>query len=249
MALQKSRSRLDQLLVARGLYPTRSRARDAITRGTVIVEGQVADRAGMMCAADAEIAVDDPARAYVSRAALKLEAALAAFDIPIDGAVCLDLGASTGGFTQVLLQKGAARVHAVDVGHGQFDAALRRDPRILLAEGLNARDLCIDHFGGEPPSVIVCDVSFISLKLALPPALALAAPGSHLIALIKPQFEVGRKRIGKGGLVGADDAMAAAADLTGWLDRQTGWRALRTLPSPITGGDGNDEFLLWGRKD
>ncbi|WP_306119632.1 MULTISPECIES: TlyA family RNA methyltransferase [unclassified Roseitalea] len=243
-----TRKRLDHLLVERGLFATRSRARDAIVRRTVRVEGSVIDRPAFACPPDAAIAVDDPARGYVSRAALKLKAALAAFDVPVAGAACLDLGASTGGFTQVLLEHGAARVTAVDVGHGQLHESLRADPRVRLIEGVNARDLSPAHLGGAAPQVVVCDTSFISLTLVLPPALALAAPGAHLVALVKPQFEVGRALIGKGGLVAPDDAQAAARDIGAWLDAQSGWRARGLVPSPIAGGDGNRECLLWGEK-
>lgn len=242
------RDRLDRIVVARGFYATRSRARDAITRGAVAVDGHVVDRPGAMVATDAAIAVDDPARGYVSRAALKLKAALDAFDIRVADAICLDLGASTGGFTQALLEAGARRVHAIDVGHGQMDAALRADQRVRLHEGINARDLSAAHLAGDRPRAIACDVSFISLRLALPPALDLAAPGAHLVALVKPQFEVGRGRLGKGGIVSADDAQAAADDLRTWLDARPGWRANALIGSPITGGDGNREFLLWGTR-
>jgi len=243
------RDRLDRLLVARGAFPTRARARDAILRGAVRIDGAPATKPGQICDAGADIAVDDPASGYVSRAALKLKTALDFWAVPVAGAVCLDIGASTGGFTQVLVEAGAAKVHAIDVGHGQFDATLRADARVHLTEGLNARDLTAAHLGGDAPALIVSDVSFISLKLALPPALDLAAPGAHLVALVKPQFEVGRDRIGKGGLVSADDAAAAADDLGGWLDAQPGWTRRALVSSPIRGGDGNAEFLLWGVKD
>ena len=241
--------RLDQALVARGLFATRARARDAVRRGTVALNGSVVTKPAAPCPADVSITVDDPAQGYVSRAALKLIAALARFDVAVADAICLDIGASTGGFTQVLLEAGARRVYAVDVGHGQMATGLRQDRRVRLLEGLNARDLGPDHLDGERPSVIVCDVSFISLTLALPPALALAAPGAHLIALVKPQFEVGRDRIGKGGIVAPDDADTSGKALRDWLGGQPGWRAAGLMPSPVTGGDGNREFLLWGVKD
>jgi 23S rRNA (cytidine1920-2'-O)/16S rRNA (cytidine1409-2'-O)-methyltransferase len=245
-----SRRRLDEVLVARGLFATRSRARDAIQRGAVTVAGKVETRPGREVASDAELAVDDPARTYVSRAALKLVAALDHFGFDVAGRVALDVGASTGGFTQVLLERGARSVFAVDVGHGQIHASLREDPRVQVIEGLNARDLTSVHLGGEVPQVVVADVSFISLRLALPPALALAAPGAFAALLVKPQFEAGREAIGKGGLLRqAALGPRIADDLSAWLDTQPGWRALGHAPSPIEGGDGNREFLLGGMKD
>ena len=244
------RPRLDELLVRRGLFPTRSRARDAVARGAVRVEGRAATKPGQPTSPDAVIAIDDPARGYVSRAALKLIAGLDAFGLDPKGALALDVGASTGGFTQVLLERGAAQVVALDVGHGQLDAGLAADSRVTVLEKLNARDLTAEHLGGRRPDLVVCDVSFISLKLALPPALALAAPGARCVVLVKPQFEAGREAIGKGGLLrDPAEGERVAADLSRWLDGQPGWRALGTVPSPIEGGDGNREFLLGGLKD
>jgi 23S rRNA (cytidine1920-2'-O)/16S rRNA (cytidine1409-2'-O)-methyltransferase len=230
--------RLDELLVRRGLFPTRSRARDAVARGAVRVEGRAVTKPGQPTAPDASVEIDDPARGYVSRAALKLDA----FAIDPAGRLALDVGASTGGFTQVLLERGAAEIVALDVGHGQLDAALVADPRVTVLEKLNARDLTADHLEGRSPGLVTCDVSFISLKLALPPALHLAAPGAHCVLLVKPQF--------KGGLL-RDPAEGAriADDLHRWLDDLPGWRALGLEPSPIEGGDGNREFLLAGMKD
>ena len=184
----------------------------------------------------------------VSRAALKLKAALSQFGLSPDGRVALDVGASTGGFTQVLLENGAAHVFAVDVGHGQMDAGLSADPRVTNIEGRNARDLTLEDLGGRAPQFVVSDVSFISLTLALPPALSLAAPGAEAVLLVKPQFEVGRAKIGKGGLVVPEDAQACADDLAGWLSARPGWTALGLAASPIAGGDGNTEYLLAGRK-
>lgn len=244
------RLRLDELLVRRGLFASRSRARDAITRGAVVVNGVAAAKPGQATVETAEIAVDDPARAYVSRAALKLVAGLDAFGIDPAGLHALDIGASTGGFTQVLMERGAAHVVAVDVGHGQLGPALAADPRVTSLEKLNARDLDASHLGAVRPGLVVSDVSFISLKLALPPALDLAAPGARCVLLVKPQFEAGREAIGKGGLL-RDPAMGEqiARDLEAWLDALPGWRALGFVPSPIEGGDGNREFLLSGVKD
>lgn len=250
MAPSGDKLRLDEMLVQRGLFPSRSRARDAIGRGAVQVEGRVATKAGQVASLDALVTVDDPAAGYVSRAALKLFAGLDAFGLDPAGCTALDIGASTGGFTQVLLERGARHVFAVDVGHGQLDAALAADPRVTSLEKLNARDLAAGHLGKAEVSFVVSDVSFISLKLALPPALELAATGARCVLLVKPQFEAGREAIGKGGLL-RDPAMGerVAAALEQWLDAQPGWRALGHVASPIEGGDGNREFLLAGAKD
>lgn len=247
---QKSRMRLDELLVLRGLFGSRSRARDAIERGTVRIGGVLAAKPGASVAEDAAITVDDPARAYVSRAALKLIAGLDRFRLDPSGRQALDIGASTGGFTQVLLERGARHVIAIDVGHGQMDASLRADPRVSCLEGVNARDLKGALLGGIAPDFIVSDVSFISLRLALPPALNLASQGALGIFLVKPQFEAGREAIGKGGLLRDPDEGARVAEkLRDWLDSVPGWRSIGLCPSPIEGGDGNREYLLAGVKD
>ncbi|MFN7168087.1 MAG: TlyA family RNA methyltransferase [Pannonibacter sp.] len=242
------RERLDQRLVDLGLTPSRARARDAVLRGTVTVDGRAATKPGQPVDLTAKIEIADPAGAYVSRAALKLLAALDGFTVSPEGRICLDVGASTGGFTQVLLERGAVRVHAIDVGHGQMHESISNDPRVNRRDGLNARELTAQDLEKTSPSLIVSDVSFISLKLALPPALDLAAPGAEALLLVKPQFEVGREGVGKGGLVAPDRAEASAGELRDWLDGLPGWQALGLLPSPVTGGDGNREFLLYGRK-
>lgn len=248
-AILHERLRLDDRLVRDGLYPTRSRARDAIARGVVTVDGKPARKAGQEIGASSRVTLDDPASRYVSRAALKLLAGLDAFGFDPKGKLALDLGASTGGFTQVLLERGARRVVAIDVGHGQMDAGLRADGRVDCREGLNARDLTLATIGGEQPEIVVSDVSFISLKLALPPALELAAAGALGVFLVKPQFEAGREAIGKGGLLrDASIAAKVAAGLREWLDAQPGWRATGIANSPVLGGDGNREFLLGGVK-
>lgn len=240
--------RLDEALVAAGLAASRARARDMILRGTVSVDGKIAGKPAQKVDAASRLEAADPASRYVSRAALKLVAGLDHFGLDPSGRVALDLGASTGGFTQVLLERGAARVVAVDVGHGQMDAALRADPRVTCLEGLNARDLDKGAIGGAPISAIVSDVSFISLRLALPPALALAAPGSFGLFLVKPQFEIGRGRIGKGGIVrNPADAEAAAEAIARFLADEQGWTVEGFLPSPIAGGDGNREYLMAAR--
>jgi 23S rRNA (cytidine1920-2'-O)/16S rRNA (cytidine1409-2'-O)-methyltransferase len=242
-----ARQRLDLVLPALGLARSRARARDAILRGTVTVDGLVVDRPGALVDAGAAIAIEDPAADYVSRSALKLVAGLDAFDFPVEGRHALDLGASTGGFTQVLLERGAASVTAVDVGHGQLAQQVAADPRVRSREGLNVRDLSAGDLAA-PPSVIVCDVSFISLTLALPPALTLAAGDAVLVALVKPQFEVGRDKVGKGGLVAPADGLDALARIRDWLEGREGFRVVGDLPSPIAGGDGNQEHLIGARR-
>lgn len=246
----RQRPRLDEYLVERGHFASRSRARDAVERGAVTVDGAVAGKAGQRVDEAAAIVIHDAARAFVSRAALKLIAGLDAFGIDPAGTTCLDVGASTGGFTQVMLERGAVRVIAVDVGHGQLHPRLANDDRVINIEKLNARDLTDAELGGRSPGLVVCDVSFISLKLALPPALALAADGASCVLLVKPQFEAGREAIGKGGIV-RNQALGTriASDMARWLDTQAGWRALGTVVSPVEGGDGNREYLLAGVKD
>ncbi|WP_254472978.1 TlyA family RNA methyltransferase [Bartonella sp. B1098] len=243
-----SKKRLDILLVEKNFFTTRSRARDAIMRQTVKVNGEIVLKAGQIFFDNAEIFVCDPAQNYVSRAALKLIAALDAFPIVTDKVTAIDVGASTGGFTQVLLERGAAHVIAVEVGHHQFDKRLLGNSAITLLEGLNVRDFQQEHLGGREIDLIVSDVSFISLKLALPPVLSLAKKGAQAVLLVKPQFEVGRKHLGKGGILDPSRAKETAEELFVWLNTQTGWRAKNLLPSPITGSDGNVEYLLFGEK-
>jgi 23S rRNA (cytidine1920-2'-O)/16S rRNA (cytidine1409-2'-O)-methyltransferase len=241
------RIRLDELLVQRGFYAARSRARDAVLRGTVAVSGIAVTKPGQPVDPNSRIEVRDEARTYVSRAALKLIHALDRFEWSPAGRIALDIGASTGGFTQVLLERGARHVTAMDVGHGQLSAHLRDDPRVTSIEGLNARDLGAVHL--EPQSqFITADVSFISLKLALPRALELAAPKARLIALIKPQFEVGRDGINSSGVV-TDPALheCACNDIAQFLVDQ-GWTVAGIVPSPIEGADGNKEFLIAAQK-
>ena len=243
-----NRKRVDILLVERGLAPTRARARDAIERGLVTVDGQPVAKAGQAVAADAQISVGGEADPYVSRGGLKLAHGLDHFAIDPHGLAALDLGASTGGFTDVLLRRGAARVIAVDVGHGQLHESLRQDERVTVSEKLNARDLTMEHVP-VAPDLIVADMSFISLKVALPVALGLAATGARLVALIKPQFEVGRERVGKGGVV-RDPALheEVCREIAAWLDAR-GWRVLGVTPSPVEGPDGNREFLIGAVRD
>ncbi|MCV0427093.1 MAG: TlyA family RNA methyltransferase [Roseibium sp.] len=243
-----SKQRLDQHLVDIGRFPSRARARDAILRGTVSLDGIVCTKPAQKIGQGVAITVDDPASRFVSRAALKLVEGLRQFEVDPKGRTCLDIGASTGGFTQLLLEHGAAKVHAIDVGHDQLHESLRAHPQVHAQDGLNARDLTQEHLGGDRPELLVSDVSFISLKLALPPALSLAATGAEGIFLVKPQFEAGKDKIGKGGLVDPQIAENTAASLQNWLATVPGWTAGALVPSPLKGGDGNAEWLLHGKK-
>ncbi|KPF46749.1 TlyA family RNA methyltransferase [Rhizobium sp. AAP43] len=241
--------RLDQLLVALGLFASRSRSRDAIQRGTVRIDGKVVSKASLVFSAEHDFQIDDPAQDYVSRAALKLVAALDHFGLSPEGRRCMDVGASTGGFTEVLLKRGAEHVVSIDVGHDQLHPRLANDPRVTNIEGLNARYMESEDIDDEPFDFLVSDVSFISLKLALVPALDMAEPGAHCLLLVKPQFEAGRDAISKAGLLKEPEtAPAVAAELERWLTEDMGWTSLGMIPSPIAGGDGNEEFLLAGFK-
>lgn len=236
--------RLDQAMVERGLAPSRSRAIDAVSRGVVFVDSIKAGKAAQKVSPDAVITMDDPASGYVSRAALKLIAALDAFSFSPKGLNVIDIGASTGGFTQVLIERGAAHVFAVDVGHDQLHEVIKQDKRVTNMQGINARALATDDIS-TPLEAIVSDVSFISLKLALPPALAMAAPGAWAALLVKPQFEVGRDLVGRGGLVrDLEDGKHAADTIASWLNTISGWSVKGLIECPITGSDGNQEYLL-----
>lgn len=242
-------TRLDVRLVETGVFRSRARAQQAVKAGLVRVDGAQVLKPSQLVGPDAVIEADGDVHPYVSRGGLKLEAALRHFDIEARDRVCLDLGASTGGFCDVLLRAGARKVYAVDVGVGQLDDAIANDPRVINLEKTHARDLSA-ALVPQPIELLTCDVSFISLKKALPPALALCAPDARLAALIKPQFEVGRAQIGKGGLVkpGRANAEGAAEALCAWLDQEPGWAAQGYCDSPIIGGDGNREFLMGGVK-
>lgn len=240
------RQRIDQLLVSTGHFDSRARARAAIEAGLVSVAGRVVKKPSETFPADAGIEAQAP-HPWVSRAGLKLEAGLGAFGVDPAGAVCLDVGSSTGGFTQVLLARGAAKVYAVDVGRDQLHASLRADPRVISMEGCDARALEPAMFDA-PPQIVVCDASFISLKLILPRVLPLAGEGARLVALIKPQFEAGRENVGKGGLVRDPAIHASVCEDIAALARELGWRVDGVTPSPIEGGDGNREFLLCASK-
>lgn len=244
MGKPAKRQRLDQLLVAREFASTRSRARDLILSGLVSVAGQTVTKPGEQVSEDQPLSVDDDARPYVSRSGVKLAAALDAFDYSAKDRTALDLGASTGGFSQVLLDRGAARVYAVDVGHGQLHPSLAGDPRVVSLEGQDARELDASLIS-EPITAVVADLSFISLTLGLPAALELVIPGAWLVALIKPQFELERKALGKGGIVRDGAAREKAVEkVRAWLAAQQGWRILDVLPAPIEGAKGNQEYLI-----
>lgn len=237
-----ARARLDQLLVARGHFTSRARARDAVLRACVSVDGKLAAKHGQMVDETATISIDDPAQHYVARSALKLVAALDDFKLDVTGLHALDVGQSTGGFSQVLLERGAAHVTGVDVGTGQLDASLRNHPHITFYEGVNARDS--DALPSGPFDIAVIDVSFISLRLVLPAVTLKLTDQAPIIALFKPQFEVGKGNIGKGGLV-SDEAAIEHAQLA--LLRQLddmGWSLTASIRSPLPGGDGNIERLL-----
>ena len=244
-----SRLRLDEWLVDKGYYATRARARDAIKRGCVSLGGERSVKPARTVTADLTVTVNDPASRYVSRAALKLVHALDTTGLSPKGRLAVDIGASTGGFCQVLLEAGAEHVWGIDVGHDQLDESLQRDERLTPIEGLNARDLKLEHLGGNRPQFITCDVSFISLKLALPQALELAADEAIGIFLVKPQFEVGKEALGKGGIVREEGlAENAARGVRDWLDARKDWRVTHLLPSPVSGGDGNLEYLMAAEK-
>jgi 23S rRNA (cytidine1920-2'-O)/16S rRNA (cytidine1409-2'-O)-methyltransferase len=215
--------------------------------GLVRAGGRRVDKAGTLLGGDAALEVKGRDHPWVSRGGVKLAHGLDRFGIDPKGLACLDIGASTGGFTDVLLTRGAARVYAVDVGQGQLDWRLRNDARVVVLEKTNVRDLSRDLVL-DAPALIVCDVSFIGLETALPAALKLAAPGAWLVALIKPQFEVGKGQVGKGGIVRDPKSReAACARIAAWLGAQAGWRVLGLAESPIAGADGNKEFLIAAR--
>jgi 23S rRNA (cytidine1920-2'-O)/16S rRNA (cytidine1409-2'-O)-methyltransferase len=236
------RIRLDLALEARGLVQSRARARDAILRGTVSVNGAIAKKPNQMVSASDTITLDDPAAQYVSRAALKLIAGLDAGGISPEGKTCLDIGSSTGGFTQVLLERRAAKIYAVDVGHDQLHASVRDDPRVISLEGVNARDLG-SKLIPEPIDLLVCDVSFVSVTKVLAAPLALCRKGAEAVILIKPQFEVGREHVGKGGIVSDGAAIAQAQEAVIGFVIGEGWTLQNTVASPIAGGDGNRETV------
>ena len=239
-----ARQRLDQILVERGLAPTRAKAQALVLAGTVFSGETRLDKPGTSYPHDTPIEVRESGPRWVSRGAGKLIAGLDAFGVDPAGATALDVGASTGGFTEVLLARSAAKVYAVDVGYGQLDLKLRGDPRVVVMERTNARRLTRADVP-EAIDLVVCDASFISLKTVLPAALDLTAPKARLVALIKPQFEAGRGEVGKGGVV-RDVSVheRVQAEIRAWLNERPGWRVLGTVPSPVIGPKGNHEFLI-----
>ena len=240
-------TRADTFLVEQGYAASRAEAQAAIRAGNVSAGGKPVLKPSQIVAPDAVIEYAKP-HPYVSRGALKLAAALDRFELSPAGLTCIDVGASTGGFTEVLLERGARVVYAVDVGHGQMNPKLSADPRVIPLEGVNARDLGQTQVP-EQVDAVVADVSFIGLKLVLPAALTLARQGAWLIALVKPQFEAGVGKVGKGGIVKDKSVQEEALQgIVGWLGAQSGWSVIGTMESPIAGGDGNREFLLAARK-
>jgi len=236
--------RLDVMLTERGLAESREKAQALVIAGEVLVNGLKASKPGQSVdsAADVQVLARPP---YVSRGGLKLAEAIRSFNIAVAGRICLDIGASTGGFTDCLLQNGAARVHTVDVGAGQIDWKLRGDPRVILHEKLNARYLRFEDIG-ETVSLAVCDVSFISVTMILPALPPLLQPNTEMVILIKPQFEVGRDQIGKGGIVRDPVQHVAACERVESAVRQMGFKT-EIIDSPILGAEGNKEFLLYAR--
>jgi 23S rRNA (cytidine1920-2'-O)/16S rRNA (cytidine1409-2'-O)-methyltransferase len=239
--------RLDQLLVDRGLVESRAKAQAVILAGLVFSGDKRLDKAGQPVHPDLALDLRGQPHPWVSRGGLKLEKGLETFGLDVTGLTALDVGASTGGFTDVLLTRGAAKVYAVDVGYGQLAHKLRVDERVVVMERTNARHLTAEMIS-DPIDIVVCDASFIGLRTVLPGALSLVAPGGHLVALIKPQFEVGKERVGKGGVV-RDPALheEVCETIRQWLTDLPGWTVLGLTESPIKGPEGNVEFLIGAR--
>ena len=240
----KPRNRIDQLLVDRGLSDSREKARALILAGSVLVDGQRVDKAGQTVSPDARIELLDSPR-YVGRGGLKLEAALAHWTIPVSGKLCVDIGSSTGGFTDCLLQHGASKVYAVDVGTGQLDWKLRNDPRVVVHEKVNARYLSRQEVP-ETVALAVCDVSFISITMILPALTVLLSGDAEMVILVKPQFELERHQVGKGGIIRDPELHAAACKRVADAVERLGFGS-EIIPSPILGAEGNREFLLYAR--
>lgn len=243
-----AKERADKLLVDRGLAPTRARGQAMILAGQVYSGTRRIEKAGDLLAGDADLTVKGADHPWVSRGGLKLVHGLDQFGLDPAGRIALDVGASTGGFTDVLLSRGAAKVYAVDVGHGQLAWKLRNDPRVVVLERTNARHLDRAQIP-DPIDIVVCDASFIGLETVLPAALALTRPGAWAVALIKPQFEVGPDRVGKGGVVRDPALHREVCDrIAAWFASQAGWTVLGVTESPILGPEGNREFLIAARR-
>jgi 23S rRNA (cytidine1920-2'-O)/16S rRNA (cytidine1409-2'-O)-methyltransferase len=239
-------SRLDAVLLTRGLAASRERARGLILAGQVRVNGAVVSKAGAPIAADADVTLIEPDHPYVGRGGVKLAHALDAFAIDVTGRLALDVGASTGGFTDVLLRRGAPRVVALDVGHSQLDWKLRSDPRVVVLERINARRLTPDQLPADARAfgIVTMDLSFISLRQVLPAIVPLLGPGADLVVLVKPQFEAGREEVGRGGLVRDAGVQARVVDEVAAAGNALGLTRVATCESPITGTEGNREFFL-----
>ena len=236
--------RLDRLLVMRGLADSREKGQALILAGQVLVNGQKVDKAGEQVSEDSDIRILGEQMPYASRGGLKLEAALKEFRINVDGLTALDIGASTGGFTDCLLQHGAAKAYAVDVGYGQMAWKLRQDPRVVVIERVNVRDMAQELIP-DKVDIVVIDVSFISLEKVIPSVVRFLKPFAALVALIKPQFEAGREQVGKGGIVRDETAREGAKQRIAAFVAEQGFNVKGAIPSPITGQDGNVEFLLY----
>jgi 23S rRNA (cytidine1920-2'-O)/16S rRNA (cytidine1409-2'-O)-methyltransferase len=243
------KSRIDTILVERQLVESRTQAQALITAGKVYSNEVKLDKPGHLVAYDIPLHIRESEHPWVSRGGMKLAHGLEHFQINVKDTICLDIGASTGGFTDVLLKNGAHKVYAVDVGHGQLDWKLRQDDRVIVLEKTNARYLDTTLIP-EPPKLIVCDASFISLKTVLPASIELATNNAHLIALIKPQFEAGKGNVGKGGVVrDAELHQLICEDISSWLASIPGWHVLGIVESPIKGPKGNIEFLIAAKKE
>ena len=244
-----AKERADKLLVDRGLAPTRARGQALILAGQVYSGTKRIEKAGDLLAGDADLIIKGSDHPWASRGGLKLVRGLDHFELDPTGRVAIDVGASTGGFTDVLLTRGAAKVYAVDVGHGQLSWKLRNDPRVVVLERTNARNLDRAQIP-DAAGIVVCDAAFIGLETVLPAALALTAPDAWLVALIKPQFEVGRDRVGKGGVVRDPVLHLEVCDrIEAWFAAQPGWSVLGLTESPILGPEGNREFLIAARRN
>lgn len=246
--MAKPKIRIDQLLVERGLAESRTRAQALVMAGHVMLGDKKADKPGLQVAEDVAVSVKGQDHPWVSRGGIKLAHALEKFGIDVTDTVAIDVGSSTGGFTDVLLSKGAARVYAVDSGTNQLAWKLRQDPRVIVHEQTSARILSADHIP-EPVDLIVCDASFISLSKVFERPMSFARPGAQMVALIKPQFEAGRGEVGKGGVVRDAAVHARVCDaVAGWLE-DSGWTVKGRTESPITGPKGNVEFLIWAARE
>ena len=243
----KTKSRLDVTVVERGLAPTRAKAQALIMARRVRVDGAYVEKPGASVAPDAVVEVVALEHPWVSRGGMKLAHALRHFEISVEGKICADIGASTGGFTDVMLKNGAAKVYAVDVGRGQIDQSLRSDPRVVNREGINARYIGASDFD-DPIELVAIDASFISLKHLLPAVAEFLEPGGTVVALIKPQFEVGKGKVGKGGIVRDETKRRSAIESVVASARENGFDVVGVTESPIKGAEGNVEYLMYAKR-